>query len=577
MPPTTTVALAFALACCTLAAPAPAQNAAAPSLDKQVAAVHAPGLIHSAIGVTRQGTAIPCLVHEDDLDLSTKKTRVLLVGGLDSSPDTVQTALDATRWFYTSPDAAPLRERFILSAVPCLNPDAYAKTNVSGNNAGGHPGIGFPPEGNSYNSPTDPENQYVWRWIGMHAPDYVVVVMPAGSRYNPAQPGTLWVELPKHAAAEVGTAPAAAVQAKAGESAEAYLKRALAGTPKGTPLPARLELQRRLTRSPIQIAQQLAKRYGHQLNEVSYIPALALIGRLHLGDLTNDQTQPADVLRIVEPYVAGRKPTFKGTPSGPAMAGHLVFGELAERDRPHRDAYVALLKAACVVALDDAGNARNNVPNHSQMSDSVFMACAPLARAGAVTGDSAYWNACLNHLRFMRKLCARDDGLYRHSPLDEAAWGRGNGFPALGLALALSDIPADFPGRNDMLEAFCGHMAALVKHQDYTGCWHQVIDHPESYREFTATCMITFAMVRGVRRGWLPEEAYKPVIFRGWHAIRTRIAPDATLVDVCTGTGKQKTLRDYLDRTAILGPDPRGGAMALMVATEIAQWQAEQN
>ncbi len=30
-----------------------------------------------------------------------------------------------------------------------------------------------------------------------------------------------------------------------------------------------------------------------------------------------------------------------------------------------------------------------------------------------------------------------------------------------------------------------------------------------------------------------------------------------------------------LDRTAILGRDARGGAMALMVSTEMAQWQAD--
>jgi hypothetical protein len=47
------------------------------------------------------------------------------------------------------------------------------------------------------------------------------------------------------------------------------------------------------------------------------------------------------------------------------------------------------------------------------------------------------------------------------------------------------------------------------------------------------------------------------------------------LVDVCTGTGKMKSLREYLDRPAILGRDGRGGAMALLVATEIAAWEAE--
>lgn len=35
-------------------------------------------------------------------------------------------------------------------------------------------------------------------------------------------------------------------------------------------------------------------------------------------------------------------------------------------------------------------------------------------------------------------------------------------------------------------------------------------------------------------------------------------------------TGKQKSLREYYDRPAILGADDRGGAMALLFATEMA-------
>jgi hypothetical protein len=77
------------------------------------------------------------------------------------------------------------------------------------------------------------------------------------------------------------------------------------------------------------------------------------------------------------------------------------------------------------------------------------------------------------------------------------------------------------------------------------------------------------AMLRGIRSGWLDKRDYQPLVDKAWYAVRTRAAPDGSLVDVCTGTGKQKTLRDYFDRPAILGPDPRGGAMALLFATEM--------
>jgi rhamnogalacturonyl hydrolase YesR len=171
----------------------------------------------------------------------------------------------------------------------------------------------------------------------------------------------------------------------------------------------------------------------------------------------------------------------------------------------------------------------------------------------------------------MRKLCLRGDGLYRHSPLDEAAWGRGNGFPALGLALCLSEMAEDHPSRGGLLREFRAHLAALQKHQDVGGCWRQVIDKRASYREFTCTCMIGFAMVRGVRRGWLSREEYQEPIRRAWTAVKLRVGPEGRLVDVCTGTGKQPTLRHYYDRPAILGRDDRGGAMGLLFAVELME------
>ena len=82
--------------------------------------------------------------------------------------------------------------------------------------------------------------------------------------------------------------------------------------------------------------------------------------------------------------------------------------------------------------------------------------------------------------------------------------------------------------------------------------------------------MISYAIARGIRSGWLDAKEFRPVLDRAWYAIRTRVAEDGQLVDVCTGTGKQPSLRAYYDRTAILGRDARGGAMALLVATELA-------
>jgi len=175
----------------------------------------------------------------------------------------------------------------------------------------------------------------------------------------------------------------------------------------------------------------------------------------------------------------------------------------------------------------------------------------------------------------MQNLCRRKDGIYRHSPLDEAAWGRGNGFPALGLALVLSEVPETHPVHKKLRKGLQAHLRALIKHQDPTGMWHQIIDEPGSYREMTSTCMITFAMLRGLRNGWLDEKDFLPAINTAIPAIMSRISPTGELIDVCTGTGKQKNRLAYYDRTAILGKDERGGAMAFLVVTEYARYLQE--
>jgi rhamnogalacturonyl hydrolase YesR len=81
--------------------------------------------------------------------------------------------------------------------------------------------------------------------------------------------------------------------------------------------------------------------------------------------------------------------------------------------------------------------------------------------------------------------------------------------------------------------------------------------------------MIGWAMQRGIRRGWLDKAEFQPSVDHAWRAIKERTSADGLLVNVCTGTGKQKTLQDYFDRPAINGRDDRGGAMGLLFAVEL--------
>ena len=523
-----------------------------------------PGVIRSHLGVTRKGTRIPCVYSKDDLDPHSKKTRVLLVAGFQNKEYTSD-VIQVLEWFYTSNEAKATRELFTLSAVSLVNPDDAGP-------------LRFQVKGDAYFSKDNPEAEYLWRWIGMHAPDFVVIL-----KSNNDSSRQLVEALEKSAPCGTGKIPTIHVDFPRVKAAPSplpkWLIQRLEEFKKTGPSPARLELQKRVDREPLEIAKQLAKVYGHDLSSVQYIPALALVGRIRLGELTDDPSHLKDVERIVAPYVSGDKESLPARFAGSHSAGHLIFSELARvsEDPTKKQRYLELARVAADAGFDDKGQPKPAMPAHSEMSDAVFMGCPILAEAGALTGEAKYIEMAGRHFEFVKKLVLREDGIYRHSPLCETAWGRGNGFPALGLAWSLSAMPKDHPLYSKFLKEFQSHMQALVKLQDPTGTWHQVIDDDASYQEFAATAMITFAMIRGVQSGWLNEKEYRPVIEKAFRAIKTRIASDGTLVDVCTGTGKQKTLRDYYDRKAILGKDARGGAMALLVTTEMARWQAEKN
>ncbi len=540
-----------------------------------------PGVIHSRLGITGKGTRISCVYPLEDLNLHSPKVRVLLVSGFENQTGT-KSVLAMLKWFYSSEEAKTFRERITLSAVPLVNPD----------NA---PAGKFPPKGDAYNSRENTEASYLWRWVGMHAPDVVICLeegetemvwtWPLKPDQKPPQSSaqSLMEALNQTAPANTGTIPAMlAVQSSKNPRSEQLLQKlltALQSQKLSKPSPARQELQKRVNRKPLEIAKQLAKVYGHELSSVQYISALALVGRLRLGELKNDATHRAEVLRIVEPYGSGKKQSLGKNFGGSHLAGHLIFAELARtaKSKPEEARFRKLARIAADVGFDQNGNPKPAMPAHSEMSDAVFMGCPILIETAKLTGEEKYQRLALSHFAFMKKRVLREDGIYRHSPLCETAWGRGNGFPALGLAWSLSVMRPEDPAFPVFLNEFQTHLRALRKLQDPNGMWHQVMDDAGSYRELTSTCMITFAMIRGVRNGWLDAETFCPVIEKAFQAIKTRIAADGTLVDVCTGTGKQKTQREYYDRKAILGRDARGGAMALLVVTEMAAWQQLQS
>lgn len=109
-------------------------------------------------------------------------------------------------------------------------------------------------------------------------------------------------------------------------------------------------------------------------------------------------------------------------------------------------------------------------------------------------------------------------------------------------------------------------MATLLKHQDENGMWRQLIDQPESWPETSCTGMFTFAMVTGVKQGWIDAKTYAPSARKAWLGLIKYINEDADISEVCEGTNKLNDYQYYLNRKRNVG-DLHGQAPLLWSAS----------
>jgi rhamnogalacturonyl hydrolase YesR len=77
--------------------------------------------------------------------------------------------------------------------------------------------------------------------------------------------------------------------------------------------------------------------------------------------------------------------------------------------------------------------------------------------------------------------------------------------------------------------------------------------------------MFAYAMITGVKKGWLDKKKYGPVARKAWLALVSYINENADLQEVCEGTNKKNSRDYYLERKRITG-DLHGQAPVLWCA-----------
>ena len=185
--------------------------------------------------------------------------------------------------------------------------------------------------------------------------------------------------------------------------------------------------------------------------------------------------------------------------------------------------------------------------------DDMYMITEVEVQAYRATGDHKYLDRAAHEMSVYLDKLQQSNGLFYHAPDVPFFWGRGNGWVAAGMTELLRSMPQDHPDRRHILNSYRKMLATLLKYQNQDGTWNQLIDHPEAWPETSSTGMFTFAMITGVRNGWLDKKTYAPAARKAWLGLVHYIDARGDISNVCEGTNKKNDPNYYLTRARNTG------------------------
>ncbi len=234
---------------------------------------------------------------------------------------------------------------------------------------------------------------------------------------------------------------------------------------------------------------------------------------------------------------------------------------------------------------------------HQLWLDGVYMGMPFLAGVGVAEGDDHKVEEAVREFTIARShLRDARSGLYYHA-WDEARkqnwadpetgrsrffWGRGLGWYAMALVDILDVIP---PGKTELraplLEIIPELAESLVRHQDATGVWFQILDmpaEPGNYREASASAMFTYFLAKAINKGYLTG-SFEPAARKAYAGLVDEfvsVHADGSLhltnvVEVGgLGYGRDGSYRYYMSER-VIDNDPKGVGPAIMAGLQVSQ------
>lgn len=196
---------------------------------------------------------------------------------------------------------------------------------------------------------------------------------------------------------------------------------------------------------------------------------------------------------------------------------------------------------------------------HQMWLDGLYMGSPFLARYAAEFDESVLFDDVTNQIYLMDKYgYSEETGLYHHAwdesreqrwadpetGLSRNYWGRSIGWFSMAVVDVLDYLPENHSQRGMVIDVANKLAAGIVKYQDQTGVWYQIIDQEDrvgNYLESSCSSMFTYFLLKGTSKGYL-EKKYGDAGIKAYNGlIKEFIREDGnggiSIINVCGVAG----------------------------------------
>jgi unsaturated rhamnogalacturonyl hydrolase len=320
--------------------------------------------------------------------------------------------------------------------------------------------------------------------------------------------------------------------------------------------------------APQEVGKALAEHFvtsPHQYTKtIHYSEVCAWYGALQFAELTHDDALRQELIKRFDPLMPGEAEADR-IPKRHHVDDQ-IFGvvpmEIAIQTKDPK--YLAFGKSFA----DEQWN--NPLPDGLSDEtrywiDDMYMLTMLQLEAYRATGDKKYLDRDAKEMVAYLDKLQQPNGLFYHAPDVKYFWGRGDGWVAAGMAEMLTSLPENHPDRARILKGYRLMMNGLLKYQGKDGMWHELIDKDDAWPETSSSAMFSFAMITGVKHGWLDAATYGPAARKSWIAVVGYVDQNHDVTQVCEGTGKKDDMEYYYQRKRRTG-DFHGQAPVMWAA-----------